>query len=431
MNIETIAFLIGTLFSLGFVGYILYGFYLLLSGSVKNARDRFVLGYQNTVSGNLKEHYGKFLANQFAYYDKLPEKQKIKFILRLRKFISEKKFVGRDELEVTEEMKILVAASAIQLTFGLDNFVLSRFHTILLFPASFYNKRNDAWHMGETNPGGIIVLSWQDLREGFSRKDDTYNVGLHEMAHALELQYLLKDDYDYFFGNYFAKWSHLAESEFQNLQDERESFFRKYAGVNRMEFFAVSVEYFFEASEEFKARLPQMYYHLCILLNQDPLHSDASAMKTSRKSQEELGLEVSTLAPLQATGISAWAVVRNYAILLFVFSALTIQGFNSAPTLLCFSLPGGALFAILLLFKLNRLILYENYLVIRSVFGRTKTIYVLEEVVSFEFSDEDARLTTILARDGKITKHRDHYFADDETVETLKGKLREKNVLVR
>jgi len=431
MDTELIPFLIAALISLGFLGYIFYGFYLLFSGSVNAGKDKLMLYYMTSVSGSLKDHYGKYLDNRFAYYDKLPDAQKIKFLVRLRKFISEKTFAGKDELVVTEEMKILVAASAIQLTFGLDNFVLSRFHTILLFPASFYNRRNDAWHMGETNPQGIIVLSWKDLQEGFNRKDDTYNVGLHEMAHALQLQFLLKDDYDYFFGNYFAKWSHLAESEFQNLQDERESFFREYAGVNRMEFFAVSVEYFFEASEQFKSRLPQMYYHLCILLRQDPLHTDASVKEVIRKSQDELKMEIQGIVPVLTTETSFGAVLRNYAILFFVFSALTIQGFNSAPSLLYVSLSGGVLFAIQLLFKLNRIVLYENYLAVRSVFGRMKRIYELDAVVSFEFSDKGSRLKTILAQNGKIFIRNHHYFADEETLDLLKMKLKEKNVLVR
>ena len=45
---------------------------------------------------------------------------------------------------------------------------------------------------------------------------------------------------------------------------------RAYGGRNMHEFFAVCVEHFFEAPVEFKNRLPDIYNHLCFLLNQDP-----------------------------------------------------------------------------------------------------------------------------------------------------------------
>ena len=39
-----------------------------------------------------------------------------------------------------------------------------------------------------------------------------------------------------------------------------------------MEFFAVAVEHFFEAPAEFQKELPDIYNHLCVLLNQNPLN---------------------------------------------------------------------------------------------------------------------------------------------------------------
>ena len=39
-----------------------------------------------------------------------------------------------------------------------------------------------------------------------------------------------------------------------------------------MEFFAVAVEHFFEAPAEFHKELPDIYNHLCVLLNQNPLN---------------------------------------------------------------------------------------------------------------------------------------------------------------
>lgn len=49
--------------------------------------------------------------------------------------------------------------------------------------------------------------------------------------------------------------------------------FDDYAATNFDEFWAVSVENFFENPFEFKEEHPELYRELCELLNQDPLSS--------------------------------------------------------------------------------------------------------------------------------------------------------------
>ena len=52
---------------------------------------------------------------------------------------------------------------------------------------------------------------------------------------------------------------------------QKKSYLRGYAFTNFHEFWAVSVEYFFENSQGLKDNLPQLYTILCDTLNQDPL----------------------------------------------------------------------------------------------------------------------------------------------------------------
>lgn len=80
------------------------------------------------------------------------------------------------------------------------------------------------------------------------------------------------------------------------MQDENHSsFLRSYASTNQQEFFAVCVEHFFEASKSFRENLPQLYSHLCILLNQDPLQPDFKIRSIRKEkaiwTEEELTLQ--------------------------------------------------------------------------------------------------------------------------------------------
>lgn len=87
-------------------------------------------------------------------------------------------------------MKILVADSAVKLTFGLRIFIFEQFGKIFIFKSEFYSDYSHTKNKGETNPAGVIVFSWKDLVEGDLNESDGINLGLHEFAHALMLENL-------------------------------------------------------------------------------------------------------------------------------------------------------------------------------------------------------------------------------------------------
>ncbi len=221
-----------------------------------------------------KKHKGllreKYFLGRFRFYDMLDEEDRKKFLNRVDSFLEEKQFMSRGKLEITEEMKSLIAGAAIQLTFGLKSFTFDYFSKIIIYPESYYSKITGERHMGEANPMGIVVISWSDFLKGFSIPDDTYNVGLHEMAHALELENRIGQISE-LFNEQFYRFKQISADEFAKLRNDEDSFLRSYAGTNREEFFAVCVEYFFEKPQEFKAQLPEVYEGLKVLLNQDPL----------------------------------------------------------------------------------------------------------------------------------------------------------------
>ena len=79
----------------------------------------------------------------------------------------------------------MIAASAVQLTFGLETWDLSYFTQILIYPSEYKNPQTGRYHKGETNLGGFMCLSWSDFIEGIKNPTDKVNLGLHEFGHAL------------------------------------------------------------------------------------------------------------------------------------------------------------------------------------------------------------------------------------------------------
>ncbi|EMR04239.1 Mlc titration factor A [Cesiribacter andamanensis AMV16] len=221
----------------------------------------------------LKPAYRRLLQQHSLYYQQLSPYNQKRFEKRVQQFINLKRFVPRNMPQVTAEMKVLIAASAVQLTFGLPNVYLRHFKTILVYPDNYYSTISKRYHKGEVNPWyGIIVLSWKAFVEGLADPGDSLNLGLHEMAHALRLENVVRNDEHSFLKPHILKqWTDESQLERQKIGEGQSHFFRQYAALDDEEFFAIAVENFFERPQQFWQELPHLYRTLSLLLNQDPL----------------------------------------------------------------------------------------------------------------------------------------------------------------
>ena len=212
------------------------------------------------------------LRKHSRYFQKLLPGQQRDFERRVAQFIASKTFIPRNFEEVTDEMKVLIAAAAVQLTFGLQRVGMKHFQYIVVYPKEYYSPDGENFHKGEVNPKRkAIVLSWRYFVESMA-KDDGRNLGLHEMAHALELENMIRNgEQDFFDRDVLQKWSWEVAREIRRMREGAASFFRDYAATNHHEFFASAVEVFFEQPASLYDYNRRLYGLLCVLLNQNPL----------------------------------------------------------------------------------------------------------------------------------------------------------------
>lgn len=211
------------------------------------------------------------LEQNFPYYQKLPPKSKLIFQSRVRRFYQLKSFIGKEGLTLTDEMKIFISASAIQLTFGLRDFRFLHFKTIEIYSENFFSKSGQAYHLGETDTRGILRFSWHDFVKGYAIGDDNRNLGLHEFSHALFLNYLSGKKNDLHFEKYYEVWKSEGSEQYFGLKKKDCPYIREYAQTNLMEFFAVCVECFFETPAELHRLHPKIFHSLKKLLGQNPM----------------------------------------------------------------------------------------------------------------------------------------------------------------
>ena len=256
-----------------------YAYAIVLLGFVFALFRVFEDWYANTYNKPLFRHYMVYkkltkeqaavIESDFSFYKKLSEKHKRQFRHRVATFIAEKKFVGRDGLDVTERMKVLIASAGCMLSFGRKNYEYGLIEFILVYPKEFYSAINDDYHKGEFNPRErALVLSWKDFEEGYKVTDDNLNLGIHEFMHAMQLEAKQSKDID---AVRFAKQfqnilMQLTDQKVKDKLDETR-YFRAYAFTNQYEFMAVLAEYFIESPLDFKKHFPKLYSHTQKLLN--------------------------------------------------------------------------------------------------------------------------------------------------------------------
>ena len=225
--------------------------------------------FENFIQNKIEQETIELeLQRGFAWYRLLSANLKSRFVQRVDVFLQAKRFVGRKDLQVSDSMRVITSAFAVQITFGLEHYLLPAFEYVVLYPDVYESPVTHQLHRGETNLSGFICLSWKHLQQKLEKEDDNLNLGIHEWAHALRFNSFKGETTDYFFESYINKWVACASKEFNQLKACKPSIFRKYGGTNIHEFFSVVVEHFFESPDEFKEKANALWLQMCILLNQ-------------------------------------------------------------------------------------------------------------------------------------------------------------------
>jgi len=212
----------------------------------------------------------------------LPRTPKLRQLALL--FLAEKDFVGAHDLEVTDAMRLSIAAQACLpiLELGLDWY--AGWHGIVVYPGDFRVRRREIdedgvvheWEddlAGEAMPGGPVVLSWDALAH-----DPAINVVIHEFAHKLDM---LNGEADgvppLHAGMDRRAWLAVFEQAFEGFCDAvdrgKDTWLDPYAAEHRSEFFAVISEAFFREAQETRRRYPDVYEQLARFYRQDPAAS--------------------------------------------------------------------------------------------------------------------------------------------------------------
>lgn len=124
------------------------------------------------------------LVERVPFYTDLSEEERERFEGQVRVFALTKEFSAGGGLSLTDEMKVVVAATACRLTMNMPWEHYAQVKHVALRAEAFRSHRG-GMAIGQ---GGRwkVTISWPYLVEGLAVADDGHNVGYPEFAHALD-----------------------------------------------------------------------------------------------------------------------------------------------------------------------------------------------------------------------------------------------------
>ena len=229
----------------------------------------------------------QILRRRVPYFRALPVDLQLQLKKRIQVFLAQKPFIGCAGQEVSDEVRVTIAAQACLLVLNRRGDCFANLRQILVYPGPFMVDKvhadgsgvvreqrqalaGESWRLGQ------VVLSWEDVLAGAESPDDGRNVVIHEFAHQLDQENGRANGAPPMAGKARrARWSRVLGAEFevlrQGLDEGRPMLFSSYGASDPAEFFAVVSEVFFEQPGPLAAAHGELYQVLSEFYRVDPL----------------------------------------------------------------------------------------------------------------------------------------------------------------
>ncbi|MEM1373544.1 MAG: M90 family metallopeptidase [Pseudomonadota bacterium] len=225
------------------------------------------------------------LERDVPLYARLPKELRDGVDGKIALFLDQVTFHGAGGLDVSEEMKLSIAAQA-SILVAANGQWYDTLRTVLLYPGAFRSRQpvqdgyvvteRDAVRIGESWERGPVILSWADSERGSFIDDDGKNVVLHEFAHQLDGLSGHTDGVP-LLGSaadvraWEAAFSETYERIGRLIEIGKRPFLDPYGASAPEELFPVATEAFFEQPNELRREEPDLYACLVAYYKMDPL----------------------------------------------------------------------------------------------------------------------------------------------------------------
>jgi len=222
---------------------------------------------------HIEEHVG--------FYRFLPQELHARFLELLKVFVWEKHFIGAGGMEITDEVRVVLAAAAVRMVLYLDLSYYDRLTEIIVYPSHYQHPEDEDVIFGEAQSWGTVVVSWEAILHGLENPGDGHDTATHEFAHVLDRGGGAFDGTPVLRSvEQYRPWAEVMSHHYTELKAgtrRQRRALRSYGATNEAEFFAVATESFFERPEQMHEHTPDLYQLLRGFFGCDPLQRQREA----------------------------------------------------------------------------------------------------------------------------------------------------------
>lgn len=222
------------------------------------------------------------LEQGFEHWRMLTPAERERMEMLVARFVRDTRWEAANGFDLTEDIKVLIAAQASMLLLGLELDEYPQLTSVIVHPSTVRlagdhgiggGLRSSATQTlaGQAHYRGPVVLSWQAARRGARFPARGHNVVYHEFAHQLDMLDGITDGTPPL-GDDAARrrWVEVCTAAYDTVRAQGSPVLRDYAGTNPAEFFAVATEVFFNRPVELREHEPALYAELVGFYQQDP-----------------------------------------------------------------------------------------------------------------------------------------------------------------
>lgn len=236
----------------------------------------------DTTPPEFNEAWRPTLISGFQHWSLLDEFELDRMEFLVARFMSTTDWEAANRFELTEEIKVLIAAQASMLLLGLDLDGYDDVTSVIVHPANVRLRGSRPSGggtfssapmiiAGQAHYRGPVLLSWAAARRGAKFPERGQNVVYHEFAHRLDMLDGVTDGTPPLEdAAAIARWAEVCTAAYDEVRAEGSPVLRPYAGTNPAEFFAVATEVFFNQPRELCEHEPALYAELRSFYHQDP-----------------------------------------------------------------------------------------------------------------------------------------------------------------
>lgn len=203
----------------------------------------------------------EWLNRYFPPYKEMDQETQNKFEYRLGLYLDGRLFqsIGSERRDVPEDIKCMVAAHAVHMFLGKDDYLIGNIDRIFLYKHPFPSPDFPFFHNVEVNTeDGVIILSIEQLKNAIINPTGYYNTAYHAYAEAFiftQKNILYPDITD--------SWDAL-----EKVSGWSKSLFQIQTGFDNLPLLPIHISLFFSKPKEYQAVLPQNYQKMVIIFNQ-------------------------------------------------------------------------------------------------------------------------------------------------------------------